>query len=270
MKKTLAALVLVALGSLSVRAEILEQVIVKVNGDIITKTELEARQVAAIRQRNRTNVTAEDLRNDAELKKVLDEITPQLVVDAVDELLVMQRGKELGYRMGDEQFTQILANIRKENKLEDEGGLRSGAQAGRPDDGRTAEVARAPDDHVARAAGRGVRPHRDHRGRVAHLLQRAPNEFSTPSSITIREITIDVPTRGARRRRERAADVQRAARRRGEGQGRVTAQARAGRRRLRGAGDRGVRLGVEGQRRPDRSAEQRRAQPADQGRSSMR
>ena len=119
MKKTLAAVVLVALASLSVDAEVLEQVLVKVNGDIITKTELETRQVAAIRQRNRTNVSTDDLRNDAELKKLLDEITPQLVVDAVDELLVMQRGKELGYRMGDEQFSQILTNIRKENKLED-------------------------------------------------------------------------------------------------------------------------------------------------------
>ena len=33
------------------RAEIIEQVLVKVNGDIITKTELEQRQVAALRQR---------------------------------------------------------------------------------------------------------------------------------------------------------------------------------------------------------------------------
>ena len=52
---------LVALASLSVDAEVLEQVLVKVNGDIITKTELETRQVAAIRQRNRTNVSTDDL-----------------------------------------------------------------------------------------------------------------------------------------------------------------------------------------------------------------
>ena len=35
-----------------VRAEILEQVLVKVNGDIITKTDLEQRQVSYLRQRN--------------------------------------------------------------------------------------------------------------------------------------------------------------------------------------------------------------------------
>ncbi len=32
--------------------QIIEQVLVKVNGDIITKTELEERQIAALRQRN--------------------------------------------------------------------------------------------------------------------------------------------------------------------------------------------------------------------------
>ena len=37
-----------------------------------------------------------------------------------DELLVMQRGRELGYKMSDEQFDSILQNIRKENKLEDQ------------------------------------------------------------------------------------------------------------------------------------------------------
>ena len=33
-----------------VRAEIIEQILVKVNGEIFTKTELESRQVAALRQ----------------------------------------------------------------------------------------------------------------------------------------------------------------------------------------------------------------------------
>ena len=33
------------------RADIIEQVLVKVNGDIITKTELETRQIAALRQK---------------------------------------------------------------------------------------------------------------------------------------------------------------------------------------------------------------------------
>ena len=42
---------------LPVSAEIIEQVLVKVNGEIVTKTELETRQVAALRQRLRQNVS---------------------------------------------------------------------------------------------------------------------------------------------------------------------------------------------------------------------
>ena len=121
MKHTLA--VLTAAGILAtmapVRADILEQVLVKVNGEIITKTELEQRQIAAVRQKQPTLRVDDDL----ELKKVLAEVTPQVIVDAIDELLMVQRGKELGYTMSNEQFTSILDNIKKENKIESEAAL---------------------------------------------------------------------------------------------------------------------------------------------------
>lgn len=97
-------------------ADILEQVLVKVNGDIITKTDLEQRQIAALRQKN-PNLRAD---NEAELQRALAEVTPEVIVDAVDELLIVQRGRELGYAMSTEQFDSIVENIKKENKLEDE------------------------------------------------------------------------------------------------------------------------------------------------------
>jgi parvulin-like peptidyl-prolyl isomerase len=108
--------VLIVAALAAPRADILEQVLVKVNGDIITKTDLEQKQIAALRQKNPT------LRpdNDAALKKALAEVTPEVIVDAVDELLIVQRGKELGYTMSNEQFDSIVANIKKENKLEDD------------------------------------------------------------------------------------------------------------------------------------------------------
>ena len=81
------------------RAEIIEQIIVKVNGDIITKTEFEQRQVLALRAR-KVDVDPQS----EELKKAIAEITPQLIVDAVDELILLQRGKDLGYKLSDEQF----------------------------------------------------------------------------------------------------------------------------------------------------------------------
>jgi hypothetical protein len=48
----LAAVFLVSIGSIA-RSEIIEQVLVKVNGEIFTKTDLETRQVQDIRQRNK-------------------------------------------------------------------------------------------------------------------------------------------------------------------------------------------------------------------------
>jgi parvulin-like peptidyl-prolyl isomerase len=108
--------VLIVAALAAPRADILEQVLVKVNGDIITKTELEQKQIAALRQKN-PNLRPD---NDAALQKALAEVTPEVIVDAVDELLIVQRGKELGYTMSTEQFDSIVENIKKENKLEDD------------------------------------------------------------------------------------------------------------------------------------------------------
>jgi hypothetical protein len=105
MKKQLCATV-VAVSALVVvptRAEIIEQVLVKVNGDIITKTELESRQVRVIRERMQGQVDPESLKNDETLKKMLAEVTPQLIVYAIDELLLLQHGREMGLRLGVEQ-----------------------------------------------------------------------------------------------------------------------------------------------------------------------
>ena len=111
----LSGLLAVALAVGVVRAEIIEQILVKVNGEIFTKTDLEQLQVAALRQRGQQA----DLK-DEQLRKALNEITPQIMVDAVDQMLIVQRGKELGYKLNDEQFKTVLDNIKKENKLETE------------------------------------------------------------------------------------------------------------------------------------------------------
>src|SRR5690349_13064294 len=84
------------------RAQILEQVLLKVNGEILTKTDLETRQVSALRSLGQYDPAKKP--SDAELQKMLSEVTPQLMVSIVDEMLLVQRGKELGYTLTDEQF----------------------------------------------------------------------------------------------------------------------------------------------------------------------
>ena len=49
LKQLVVAAAVAAVASIPLHAEIVEQVLVKVNGEIITKTEFETRQVAALR-----------------------------------------------------------------------------------------------------------------------------------------------------------------------------------------------------------------------------
>ena len=122
MKKTSVArgfvvlLGLVALGVAAPRAEIIERVLVKVNGDILTQSDLESRQSAAIRSKRENPQSM----TNAELSKVLAEITPQIIVEAVDELLLLQRGRELGLRLSEDKLKETVDNIKKENKIETE------------------------------------------------------------------------------------------------------------------------------------------------------
>src|SRR5438874_4233735 len=117
--KTSLVAILVASALTVVRAEIIEQILVKVNAEIFTKTDLEQRQVAALRQKGQA-IDLKSEPNNVQLRKALDEITPQILVEAVDEMLIVQRGKELGYKLSDEQFKSVLDNIRRENKMETE------------------------------------------------------------------------------------------------------------------------------------------------------
>src|SRR3954468_12588208 len=101
-------------------ADVLEQVLVKVNGDILTKTELEAKQIAALRGRINSGVDPDAMKNDETLKKMISEVTPRILVDTIDEMLLLQLGKEKGYHVTDQQFKEWLADIRKNQGLDDD------------------------------------------------------------------------------------------------------------------------------------------------------
>ena len=181
-------LMLVAVTASS-QTTIIEQVLVKVNGEIITKTELEGRQVAALRQRN-PNFRPSD---DAALQKALAEVTPGVIVDAVDEMLMVQRGKELGYTMTTDRFNSIVENIKKENKIETDEAL----QAALKQEGMTMADLR-------RQLERTMMIQQVQQTEILQKLQTTDtelrayydthkNEFQTVPQITLREITVNVP-----------------------------------------------------------------------------
>src|SRR5882672_5652588 len=118
-RSTAFAVVFCAALTVGARSEIIEQVLVKVNGEIFTKTDLETRQVTEIRQRGK-QIDLSTAQGNEELRKAIADVTPGLLVSVVDEMLIVQRGKELGYRVGEDQFKAILDNLKTQNKIEND------------------------------------------------------------------------------------------------------------------------------------------------------
>jgi peptidyl-prolyl cis-trans isomerase SurA len=183
--------ILLALATVApLGAEILEQVLVKVNGDVVTKTEFERRQVAALGSRPEYAKLGPD---SPELQKAVAQLTPDLILEAVDELLLVQRGKELNYNLGDEQFNSIVANIRKQNNIEDDAKF----QAVLKSEGLTmADLRRNLErsmlvQQVQRVDVMDKLSVTDEESRAYYELHK--QDFTTPSELTLREILIEVP-----------------------------------------------------------------------------
>ena len=119
----------------------------KVNGDIITKTELEAAADRRAPRAHQRGVDADAMKNDETLKKMIAEVTPEILVDAIDEMLLLQLGKEKGYHVTDQQFkTGRRATSARNRSSRTTTKFKAALDAGRHDDGRPAQAARAADD----------------------------------------------------------------------------------------------------------------------------
>jgi parvulin-like peptidyl-prolyl isomerase len=184
-------LVVAASAGDPLRAEILEQVLVKVNGDVVTKTEFENRQVQVLQSRPEyANINP----NSLDLQRAIAEITPALILDAVDELLLVQRGRELNYALGDEQFKSIVDNIKKSNNITDEAQFQAALkQEGiteadlRRNIERSMMISQVQRNEVVERISVT-----DEEARAYYDAHRS--EFTTPSEITLREILIEVPS----------------------------------------------------------------------------
>jgi peptidyl-prolyl cis-trans isomerase SurA len=181
-------LAVVAVAAVTLHGEIIEQILVKVNGDIITKSDLESRQIQSLRRRG----DAQKM-NDAELQKALADMTPQIIFEAVDEMLLLQRGRELGYRLSDDQFKQILDNIKKENKIETEEQFQA---ALKQENLTLADLRRDLEKNmiVSRVQQNEVMNRISVTEDEAKAFYEAhKGEFTTPASMMVREILVAVP-----------------------------------------------------------------------------
>jgi peptidyl-prolyl cis-trans isomerase SurA len=170
------------------KVEIIEQILVKVNGEILTKTELEDRQVSVLRQLGQVGET--------EIQQAIAKYTPQILADAIDEMLLVQRGRELGYRLAEDQFKEIVERIKKENRLEDEEQF----QAALRQEGMTMAdlrrslerqmlVSRVQQIEVWNRVGISEEEAKEYY--EAHREQ-----FTTPASVTLRELLVAVDSDG--------------------------------------------------------------------------
>lgn len=192
---TLSAMIALAVallaGASSAHADIIEQILVKVNGEIFTKTDLEARQVASLRQKNLQAEPTDEL-----LKKELSKVTPQIMVDAIAEMLLMQRAKELGYKLTDDQFKAAVDNIKKEYKLDTDEKFQAALKQEnltmadlRRQFERQMLVQRVEQIEVFGKIGIS-----DDEARKYY--QEHVAEFTTPASVTLREILVALPNDG--------------------------------------------------------------------------
>ena len=117
----------------------------------------------------------------------LDEITPQLIVDAVDEMVIVQRGKELGYTLSEEQFKKSWRHPQREQDRHRRA-VSGRAQVRKHDHGRFEAEPGTPDDLPAGPAERSAgQDWRHHRG-SAQVLRRASQRVHDASHGTLREI----------------------------------------------------------------------------------
>lgn len=194
MTPRLAALCAAALFAVATPAsgqEIIEKILVKVNGEILTKTDLESRQIQALRDQQ-ANVDPAQLQNDAALQKMLRDVTPAILASAIDEMLLVQRAREMGLRVTDEMFNRTVDEIKKTNKIETDEQF----QAALRGEGMTLEQFRRM---FERSVLRQQVVRAEVSSKIALTEQEAkeyyaahPEEFTPPPTVTLREIFIPV------------------------------------------------------------------------------
>lgn len=102
---------LLLLSGPPVSAEILERIIAKVNGEIITQTEFQARQLAA----------AQAARVEPDrVGQFLRENNAKILQEAIDDILLVQRADDAGLKLPPHYIDDVIDGIKKDNKIENE------------------------------------------------------------------------------------------------------------------------------------------------------
>ena len=179
------------------QSAILERIIVRVNGEILTQTQLEDLQIEAMRDQNKQVENRKALSNE-DVRKALIEITPTILVEEVDKLLMLQRAREMNLKYSDEMFKQNIDNIKKQNPdIKTDADLNKALK----DAGLTMEQLRQNFEKAFLAyrveqmeVARNITLTEEE---ARQYYKAHPKDFMTPATVTLREILVSVPTQGA-------------------------------------------------------------------------
>jgi peptidyl-prolyl cis-trans isomerase SurA len=101
-----------ALGaSVLVHGDVIERVIARVNGQIVTLSEFEARQMAAVQAARIP---------ESEVEAFLRQNNAKLLEEAMEELLLVDRAMALGLKLRPEYLDQVIEDIKKEQNITSE------------------------------------------------------------------------------------------------------------------------------------------------------
>jgi peptidyl-prolyl cis-trans isomerase SurA len=171
-------------------SKIVEKIIVKVNGEILTQSQLELEQIQQIRDRTPDGRQM----SNADVQKAMLELTPGILLNAIDELLLAQRGRELGIKYTDDNFKTSLEAVKKQNSIKDDAQLAKELATA----GITLQQLR---ENFEKAwLMRGVQQKEIARNsalteqEARQYYKAHPEEFTKPPTVTVREILVSVPT----------------------------------------------------------------------------
>ncbi len=190
---------------------IIQRVLVKVNGEVFTQTDLEQLQTQALVAKNQqADVKAAE--TDVVIQRELQQITPGIIVQAVDDMLLIQKGRELGYKLSDDQYQKFIENLKADNHIQDDAAFDKALT----EQGMTKEQLRKnyEDGYLRQAVQQSeIMSHAqmtDQEARQYYAAHQA--EFMTPAKVVLREILIAVPTQATSGQASFSAGVDDAAR----------------------------------------------------------
>ena len=163
---------LAALAGAPLRAEVIERVVAKVNGQIITLSDFQSRQIAA----------AQTARVEpANVGTFLRQNNAKILQDAIDEVLIMQRAEEAGIKAPPAVGRRGDRRHQEGQQPQQRGAVRAGPAARGAYPRRAAPEHRARNPEALRARARHPGQGRGDRLGAARGVREAEGDASSPS-----------------------------------------------------------------------------------------